>query len=82
VREHDEVAAAAYDVPGMIVLPLSELTDRFGELPKDRELIMACRSGGRSMRALQFLQGQGYDQVVNLEGGILRWQAEGHPMTG
>ena len=80
VREQDEVAQAAYDVPGMTVLPLSELTDRFAELPKDRELIMACRSGGRSMRALQFLQAQGYTQVVNLEGGILRWQAEGHPM--
>jgi rhodanese-related sulfurtransferase len=82
VREQDEVVQAAYDVPGMVVLPLSELPDRFDELPKDRELIMACRSGGRSMRALQFLQGQGYEQVVNLAGGILRWQAEGHPLKG
>ncbi len=82
VREADELEQAAYDVPGLIHLPLSEIADRFDELPRDKDIVMACRSGGRSMRATTFLHGQGFDRVVNMSGGILRWQEKGYPMKG
>ena len=82
VREPDETAQASYDVANIRLVPLSEFAAHAQDLPKDRELIMACRSGGRSGRAMQFLLDSGYDNVVNLNGGILRWQAEGHPMKG
>jgi rhodanese-related sulfurtransferase len=74
VREQNE-----YDeerIPGAQLLPLSELMARFeDELPQDREIIAQCRSGKRSAQATDFLRAQGFD-VVNMEGGILRWKAE------
>ena len=76
VREQNE-----YDeehIPGAQLLPLSELTARYDELPKDREIVAQCRSGKRSAQATEFLRDQGLD-VTNLEGGILRWKAEGLP---
>ena len=51
VREKNEVAEIAYDAENVINLPLSELADRLDEVPKDQQLIMACRSGNRSRKA-------------------------------
>lgn len=76
VREQQE-----YDeerIPGATLLPLTELTARYDELPKDQEIIAQCRSGKRSAQATDFLRDQGYN-VINMEGGILRWKAEGLP---
>ena len=76
VREQNE-----YDeehISGAQLLPLSELMARFDELPKDQEIVAQCRSGKRSAQATEFLREQGYD-VTNMEGGILRWKAEGLP---
>ena len=76
VREQNE-----YDeehIPSAQLLPLSELMARFDELPKDQEIVAQCRSGKRSAQATDFLRAQGYD-VTNMEGGILRWKAEGLP---
>ena len=76
VREQNE-----YDeerIPGAQLLPLSELMARFDELPKDQEIVAQCQSGKRSAQATDFLRAQGYD-VTNMEGGILRWKAEGLP---
>jgi len=82
VREPDETAVASYDVANLELMPLSTFAAQSHALPRDRELIMACRSGGRSARAMQFLLDSGYEQVVNLNGGIMRWQDEGQPMKG
>jgi len=82
VREPDETAQASYDVANLELVPLSDFAAQAHALPKDRELIMACRSGGRSARAMQFLVDSGYEHVVNLQGGIMRWQEEGKPMKG
>ncbi len=48
------------------LLPLNELPARFEELPKDKTLLMVCRSGGRSEQATLFLKSMGYGQVFNL----------------
>ena len=69
VREPDEVAAGT--LPGAVNIPLGELPDRLGELDKARRVVVLCRSGGRSTQAAEFLTGQGFTDVVNLEGGML-----------
>jgi adenylyltransferase/sulfurtransferase len=71
VREQSE-----YDIcriQGAQLIPLAQLSARFSEIPKDREVILHCRSGMRSARAAHFLRGRGYGNVHNLEGGILAW---------
>ncbi len=49
-----------------VLLPLNELPSRFEELPKDKVLLMVCRSGGRSEQATLFLKSMGYGAVHNL----------------
>ncbi len=76
VREPDEVKALAYDVDGIVNIPLSEFQNRLNEIPKDKKIILACRSGNRSMRAATILAKSGYTQVYNMEGGMKGWQAK------
>lgn len=80
VREAYEVGEFACDVPETLVLPLSELQQRYQELPKDRELILACAGGGRSLYAASFLVGHGYEKVANLDGGVFMWNSLGLPV--
>ncbi len=84
VREKDEVNQLSYDVPEIMQLPLSEFENRYSEIPKDRKVVMVCRSGGRSLRAAGFLINHGYnaDQVVNMQFGIIRWVQKGFPTKG
>lgn len=82
VREKDEVEELAYDVKGLLHIPLSELEERFSEIPKDKNIIMACRSGARSMRATGFLMNHGYENVSNMQSGILGWSEKGFPVIG
>lgn len=60
-------------IPGTTLLPLPELPTRVAEVPKDREVIVHCKSGMRSAKAIEFLKAQGYTKLVNLTGGILGW---------
>ena len=73
VREDDEVATGI--VPGAIHIPLGEIPERMAELDKATPYVLICRSGGRSGRAAEFLQAQGYD-VTNMVGGMLDWHGE------
>lgn len=82
VREKDEVSQLAYDVPNIINIPLSEFEDRFTEIPSDKEVIMVCKSGGRSLRAAGFLVNHGYQNVVNMQHGIIRWVQKNFPTIG
>lgn len=78
VRERDEWVAG--HVKGARHIPLGDLGARLGELPRDREILLFCRSGNRSGRATQFLRGQGYGQARNVEGGIIAWTGRGFPV--
>jgi adenylyltransferase/sulfurtransferase len=60
-------------IPGSSLLPLPELARRFGELDRDREMVVHCKSGMRSQRAIAFLRQQGFTKLSNLQGGILAW---------
>jgi rhodanese-related sulfurtransferase len=82
VRELNEVAQLSFDVPGVLLMPLSELEQRFAELPRDRQLVLVCAVGDRSLKATYFLMYQGYAQVANMEGGIMKWARKGFPIRG
>ncbi|MEK5444387.1 rhodanese-like domain-containing protein [Fredinandcohnia sp. FSL W7-1320] len=73
VREVDEVKEGK--IPGAVNIPLGLIEFRMHELDKSKEYVMVCRSGGRSGRASQFLEGQGF-KVINMEGGMLAWEGK------
>lgn len=73
VREVDEVAEGK--IPGALNIPLGLLEFRMHELDKSKEYVMVCRSGGRSGRASQFLESQGF-KVINMNGGMLSWEGK------
>lgn len=83
VREKNETDAFSYDLKNIIYMPLSNFANlAMAKLPanKDAHIILACRSGGRSMNAAQYLFGIGYKNVYNLSGGIMSWNGEGLPI--
>ena len=77
VREPDEFEEV--HARGAVLLPLGDLPDRLDEVPRAGTTYLICRSGGRSLRAAEFLAGQGYD-VANVAGGTLAWVAAGLPV--
>ena len=79
VREPHEWALANLADRGAIHIPLGELSGRLEELDPAREWVVHCRSGARSARAQELLQGSGYPRVLNLEGGILAWRDQVDP---
>lgn len=66
-------------IEGATHIPLSELPSRVSEVP-DGQTLVVCKIGGRSAQATMWLANQGYD-VVNLDGGMLDWEAAGRPMV-
>lgn len=74
VRETWEVQLAS--IPGVVHVPMSQVPARLGEFEKDRETIVMCHAGGRSMRVAHYLAGQGFTNVANLAGGIAAWSDE------
>ena len=64
---------------GGTLIPQNDVPNRLAEIPRDREIIVQCRSGARSQRIAEFLKQSGYTQVANLAGGILAWSDEIDP---
>jgi molybdopterin/thiamine biosynthesis adenylyltransferase/rhodanese-related sulfurtransferase len=60
-------------IPGAILIPLGELASRTGELDPASEIVLQCRSGARSARAVALLRDRGFGRARNLAGGILAW---------
>jgi adenylyltransferase/sulfurtransferase len=58
---------------GGLLIPIGELEERLGELPRDRLIVVHCKSGVRGRRAVNLLRQRGFEKVLNLEGGILQW---------
>jgi len=69
-------------IPGATHIPLGQLSDRMGELDKQKgePLVVVCRSGQRSTNAAVRLRKAGFEQVYNLNGGTMSWQQAGMPM--
>lgn len=60
-------------IKGSWEIPLGQIAARFAEVPKDQDVVVHCKMGGRSAQAVQFLKSKGYTRAKNLAGGILRW---------
>ena len=60
-------------------VPMRELPARLGELPRDRDLVVVCHHGVRSLFAARFLAGSGFSPVFNLTGGVEAWAADVDP---
>ncbi|EDY19176.1 UBA/THIF-type NAD/FAD binding protein [Chthoniobacter flavus Ellin428] len=60
-------------IPGATLIPLGQLPSRMSELDSADEIVLQCKSGGRSARALKLLQEAGFSKLNNLEGGITAW---------
>ncbi|MFC4558582.1 rhodanese-like domain-containing protein [Virgibacillus kekensis] len=73
VREDEEVEAGK--IPGAKHIPLAEIPESVSKLDKDKEYILVCRSGRRSMNAALYLDEYGY-KVSNMTGGMLEWDGE------
>src|ERR1700741_1767336 len=78
VREDDEWQAG--HIEGAQHIPLGELGDRLGELPKEQRIVAVCRSGSRSGAAVRGLRQLGYD-AENLDGGVEAWTKAGLPLV-
>jgi sulfur-carrier protein adenylyltransferase/sulfurtransferase len=76
VREPFEYQIA--NIGGKLI-PQGEVPQRLAEIDRDREIIVQCKSGGRSQRIAEFLKQAGYPKVVNLSGGITAWSNEIDP---
>jgi sulfur-carrier protein adenylyltransferase/sulfurtransferase len=77
VRETFEWQIA--NIPGARLIPLGELPNRLSELNPDREILLQCKSGGRSGRALKLLKEKGFKNLKNVVGGIEAWATHVDP---
>lgn len=77
VREPFEREIAA--IQPSVHIPMAEIPSRTGEIPQDRELIVYCHGGTRSLMVGMFLENHGFRQVRNLSGGIDAWSVEVDP---
>lgn len=77
VREPDERQLAS--VQGTVLLPLSQLPQRASELDPNHAYYLHCKGGVRSMKALQWLRGQGFGQLKSVKGGITAWSEQVDP---
>ena len=71
VRNPEEILICR--IEGATLIPLPELPKRLDELDRNREIVVHCKSGGRSAKAVDLLKAAGFDRVANLSGGILGW---------
>ena len=89
IKERDDVVVLdvreqwEYDeghIPGVVHIPMNDVPARLSEIPTDQTVIVSCRSGNRSGQVTNFLRDQGFENVHNMDGGILAWQAAGLPV--
>jgi adenylyltransferase/sulfurtransferase len=78
VREDWEIEMAPAPT-GFVHIPMGEISDRLGELDPNQDIVVLCRSGGRSMQVAQYLERQQFKSVSNLAGGILAWSRDLDP---
>ena len=69
-----------FHIQGSALIPLDELQDRLGELPKDREIVVVCLTGHRSLTAVNLLQQAGFTRLASLTGGLQAWKDANYPL--
>ena len=61
-------------IPGVVNIPLDELEKRMGEVPKDKKVVLICRTGNRSAQGTKLLRSKGFNNVYNSTGGMTTWK--------
>lgn len=79
VREPSEWATG--HIEGATLISLGELPNRLDELPRDRDIVVVCRSGNRSAQGRDILLAAGFPSVTSMAGGMTDWIAAGLPVT-
>jgi len=79
VREPSEWTQ--FHIQGATLIPLGDLPKRLTEVPKDREVVVVCRTGNRSAQGRDILLAAGFKQVTSMTGGVTEWQAQGLPVA-
>lgn len=77
VREEWEWRLAR--IPGARLIPLGSIEDEAATLDPDREVVLYCKVGARSMHAAELLADSGFRKVTNVAGGIARWSSDVDP---
>jgi sulfur dioxygenase len=77
VREPAERTGELGSIEGSLHIPLGELRERSGEIPRDKPVVCVCRSGRRSAQACAILEKEGASRIANATGGMIRWRALG-----
>jgi rhodanese-related sulfurtransferase len=75
VREPSEWTQ--FHIPGATLIPLGDLPNRLTEIPKDREVVVVCRTGNRSAQGRDILLNAGFPKVTSMAGGVTQWQSQG-----
>jgi len=78
VREPWEYEEA--HIPGVTLLPMGNVPDNLDQIPTDKQVIVTCRTGNRSGQIAAYLRQNGFDNISNMSGGIVDWQAAGYPV--
>jgi rhodanese-related sulfurtransferase len=79
IRSEGEVAQGM--LAGAEHMPMHQIPLKISELPKDKAIILYCHSGARSYHACAYLAQQGFDNAINLRGGILGWARSGFQLS-
>lgn len=69
-----------YHAPGTTLIPLGELASRLNEIPRDKPIVVVCRSGNRSQEGRDILLQAGFTNVTSMAGGLNEWRAAGYPV--
>jgi len=78
VRSPEEYASG--HVPGAVNIPYDQVASRIAEVPKDKDVVLYCKSGRRAGIAAEVLASQGYERLQHLEGDIVAWVGKGRPV--
>ena len=80
VRTPEEYAAG--HVPGAVNVPYDQVASHLAEIPKDKDVVIYCRSGRRTGLAAEVLEANGYTKLVHLQGDMQAWLQDGRPVEG
>jgi rhodanese-related sulfurtransferase len=69
-----------FHAPNTTLIPLDQLATRVNEVPRDREIVVVCRSGNRSQQGRDILLNAGFENVTSMTGGLNEWRGAGYPI--